>query len=66
MEVPISLMYRKDLIRFGGAGSPLLLEGYGAYGIAIDPFFDADRLSILDRSVTRPCCRRSGLETRVG
>ena len=45
-------MYRKDLIRFGGAGSPLLLEGYGAYGIAIDPFFDADRLSILDRSVT--------------
>jgi protease II len=47
-------MYRKDLIRFGGAGSPVLLEGYGAYGIAIDPFFDANRLSILDRSVRWP------------
>ena len=58
-------MYRKDLIRFGGAGSPLLLEGYGAYGIAIDPFFDADRLSILDRSVSWPYFRHSGLETTL-
>lgn len=48
VEVPISLVFRKDLIRYGGPGSPLLLEGYGAYGIAIDPFFDSDRLSILD------------------
>ncbi len=49
VEVPISLVYRKDLVRVGGAGSPLLLEGYGAYGIAVDPFFDTARLSLLDR-----------------
>lgn len=49
VEVPISLVYRKDLIRYGGKGSPTLLQGYGAYGIAIDPYFDSNRLSILDR-----------------
>lgn len=52
MEVPISLVYRKDLIRYGGRGSPTLLQGYGAYGIAIDPYFDSNRLSILDRCDT--------------
>ena len=34
-RVPISLVYRKDLKRPGTA--PLLLYGYGSYGISMDP-----------------------------
>ncbi len=47
VEVPISLVYRKDLQRPGG--NPLLLYGYGAYGISSDPYFNSARLSLLDR-----------------
>jgi oligopeptidase B len=47
VEVPISLVYRKDLKRSGG--NPLLLYGYGAYGISTDPYFNSARLSLLDR-----------------
>lgn len=46
-QVPISLVYRKDLRRPGG--NPLLLYAYGSYGISMDPGFDAKRLSLLDR-----------------
>ncbi len=46
-KVPISLVYRKGLVRDGRA--PLLLYGYGAYGISMDPAFSSDRLSLLDR-----------------
>lgn len=46
-EVPISLVCRKDLRRQGG--NPLLLYGYGAYGISSDPQFNSARLSLLDR-----------------
>ncbi len=46
-KVPISLVYRKGLARDGGA--PVLLYGYGAYGISTDPAFATDRLSLLDR-----------------
>jgi len=46
-EVPISLVYRRGLARDGKA--PLLLYGYGSYGISIDPAFRSDRLSLLDR-----------------
>jgi oligopeptidase B len=46
-RVPISLVYRKDLKRPGG--NPLLLYGYGSYGISMDAGFDPDRLSLLDR-----------------
>ncbi|MFC1679918.1 oligopeptidase B, partial [Elusimicrobiota bacterium] len=42
--VPISLVYRKDARRKGRA--PLLLSGYGAYGISYDPDFSSDRLSL--------------------
>ena len=45
--VPLSLVYRSDLPRNGRA--PLLLYGYGAYGISVDPAFDSTRLSLLDR-----------------
>jgi prolyl oligopeptidase len=36
--VPLSIVYKKGLKRDGS--TPLLLEGYGAYGITYDPFFD--------------------------
>jgi oligopeptidase B len=46
-EVPISLVYKKGFVRDGRA--PMLLYGYGSYGISIDPSFSSDRLSLLDR-----------------
>lgn len=45
--VPISLVYKKGFARDGRA--PMLLYGYGSYGISIDPSFSSDRLSLLDR-----------------
>jgi oligopeptidase B len=45
--VPISLVYKKGLVQNGKA--PMLLYGYGAYGISMDPTFSSDRLSLLDR-----------------
>jgi oligopeptidase B len=46
-RVPISLVYRKEVARDGRA--PLLLYGYGSYGIALSPTFSSNRLSLLDR-----------------
>jgi oligopeptidase B len=48
-EVPISVVYKKHFQRDGTA--PMLLYGYGAYGISIDPTFSSDRLSLLDRGM---------------
>ena len=45
--VPISLVYKQDLKR--DFGNPLLLYGYGSYGVTIDPTFSSTRLSLLDR-----------------
>jgi oligopeptidase B len=74
-RIPISLVWRKDKVRFGvstgsttetGSASetgstsetgspaepaPLLLYGYGAYEMSIDPYFSVPRLSLLDRGV---------------
>jgi len=50
VEVPISLVYRQDRRKPGG--NPLLLYGYGAYGISSDTFFNSARLSLLDRGFT--------------
>ncbi|QAV25009.1 S9 family peptidase [Proteus hauseri] len=47
VEVPISLVYRKDL--FINAKNPILIYGYGSYGSSIDPSFSSPRLSLLDR-----------------
>ncbi|MBP7693888.1 MAG: S9 family peptidase [Anaerolineales bacterium] len=47
--VPISLVYRADVQRDGQA--PGLLYGYGAYGASADVWFDAKRLSLLERGL---------------
>jgi oligopeptidase B len=46
-EVPVSILHRKDLARDGRA--PLLLYGYGSYGMAMPASFSANRLSLVDR-----------------
>ncbi|AMN48240.1 peptidase [Steroidobacter denitrificans] len=46
-RIPVSLVYRKGMPLDGSA--PLYLYGYGAYGLSMDPVFDASRLSLLDR-----------------
>ena len=48
--VPVSLVWRKDR-RHDGVPQPLLLDGYGAYGISNDVYFSSARLSLLDRGV---------------
>jgi oligopeptidase B len=46
-EVPVSILHGKGLKRDGRA--PLLLYGYGSYGIAMPASFNANRLSLVDR-----------------
>jgi oligopeptidase B len=46
-EVPVSILHRRDLKRDGAA--PLLLYGYGSYGMAMPASFSANRLSLVDR-----------------
>ena len=46
-EVPVSILHRQDLKRDGTA--PLLLYGYGSYGMAMPASFSANRLSLVDR-----------------
>lgn len=46
-EVPVSILHRKDFAQDGKA--PLLLYGYGSYGMAMPASFSANRLSLVDR-----------------
>ena len=46
-KIPVSLVYHRSFRKDGQA--PLLLYGYGAYGISTEPVFSAARLSLLDR-----------------
>ncbi len=48
-SVPISVVYRKDSPRDGSA--PLLLYGYGSYGISMPVNFSSNRVSLLSRGV---------------
>jgi oligopeptidase B len=48
-KIPMSMVYRKGIKLDGSA--PLLLYGYGSYGISIPPTFSSTRLSLLDRGV---------------
>ncbi len=45
--VPVSILHRRDLARDGNA--PLLLYGYGSYGMAMPASFSTNRLSLVDR-----------------
>ncbi|MCI0525608.1 MAG: S9 family peptidase, partial [Acidobacteria bacterium] len=49
VKAPISIVYKKELKRDGQR--PMLLEGYGSYGIPNDVDFSSNRLSLLDRGV---------------
>jgi oligopeptidase B len=49
VRVPISLVYRKGLEKNGTA--PMLLTGYGSYGIPTNATFSSNRLSLLDRGM---------------
>jgi oligopeptidase B len=58
VRIPVSIVHRRDLLgpsRSAGeppaAPCPVLLYGYGAYEICIDPTFAPSRLSLLDRGV---------------
>ncbi|HEY0793874.1 MAG TPA: prolyl oligopeptidase family serine peptidase, partial [Chthoniobacterales bacterium] len=44
-SVPISIVFQKGIILDGS--HPTLLEGFGAYGVTIDPAFSPDTLPIL-------------------
>lgn len=46
-SVPITLLYKKDTPLDGSA--PVLLYGYGAYGISMPASFSTGRLSLVDR-----------------
>jgi oligopeptidase B len=46
-EIPLSIVYRKGVKKDGQ--NPLLLYGYGAYGLSIDAAFASPRLSLIDR-----------------
>ncbi len=47
--IPLSVVYRRDTPR--DASAPLLLYGYGSYGISVPVSFSSNRLSLLDRGV---------------
>jgi oligopeptidase B len=46
-DVPVSILHRRDLAKDGTA--PLLLYGYGSYGMSMPASFSANRLSLVDR-----------------
>ncbi|KAJ3310365.1 hypothetical protein HDV04_005116 [Boothiomyces sp. JEL0838] len=51
-SVPVSIVYRKDLLGKNMSPTqynPCLLHAYGAYGSCVNPIFSASRLSLLDR-----------------
>ncbi|MEM9324736.1 MAG: S9 family peptidase, partial [Bacteroidota bacterium] len=49
-KIPISLVYREDMVKEGP--SPMLLYAYGSYGSSTDPSFSMMNLSLIDRGFT--------------
>jgi oligopeptidase B len=49
VEVPVSLVYRKDKREAGR--NPIYVYGYGSYGYSLPLGFSSNRLSLLDRGV---------------
>jgi oligopeptidase B len=47
--IPVSVVRRKETVRDGNA--PLLLYGYGSYGLSMPVVFSSNRLSLLDRGM---------------
>ena len=45
--IPVTLVHRHDITY----PSPMLLYGYGSYGVSYDPSFSSNRLSLLKRGV---------------
>lgn len=48
-QIPLSIVYKKGIVQNGL--NPLLLTGYGSYGVSYPPSFSSTRLSLLDRNV---------------
>ena len=49
-RVPVTLAWRPQMASADGR-APLLVLGYGAYGLSYDPSFSSHRVSLLDRGV---------------
>ena len=49
VEVPVSIVYRKDKREPGR--NPLYVYGYGSYGYSLPMGFNSNRLSLLDRGI---------------
>jgi oligopeptidase B len=49
-KVPVALLHKKDAARDGK--SPLLLYGYGSYGVDIPDRFNSNLFSLADRGIT--------------
>ncbi len=47
-RIPVTLAWRRDRARSDGT-APLLVSGYGSYGLSLDTYFSANRISLLDR-----------------
>jgi oligopeptidase B len=64
-QVPISVLAHKNTLRDGSA--PLLLYGYGSYGISIPASFNTNRLSLVDRGIVYAIAHiRGGMEKGYG
>jgi len=47
-QVPLTIAYRRDMQNKDGV-NPALMYAYGSYGSTIDPYFDSNRFSLIDR-----------------
>ncbi len=56
--IPLSIVYRKNLPLDGS--HPTYLEGYGAYGITIEPTFSATRVAWMERGGVFAVCHVRG------
>lgn len=50
-QIPVSVIYKATENGERPKRAPLVLYGYGSYGISIDPYLDSDLISLLDRGV---------------
>ena len=56
--VPLSILYRKDLVLDGS--HPTYLNAYGAYGVTLAPSFSATRIAWLERGGVYAICHVRG------